>query len=130
MPKPVVIVGALDTKGPEYQFVRDLIRERGLRTIVGLWRGRRAVLTPDISNDEVARAGGSSIAELREKQDKTFAMRTMANGLAKVVTDLYEQGRLGGIFAMAGSGGVRCHHRHARASGRRAQADAFDRGGR
>ena len=107
MPKPVVIVGALDTKGPEYQFVRDLIRERGLETIVvDLGVVGEPSFTPDISNDEVARAGGSSIAELREKQDKTFAMRTMANGLAKVVTDLYEQGRLGGIFAMAGSGGT------------------------
>ena len=34
MPKPVVIVGALDTKGEEFRFVRDLIRMRGLETLV------------------------------------------------------------------------------------------------
>jgi uncharacterized protein (UPF0261 family) len=34
MPKPVVLVGALDTKGEEFRFVRDLILGRGLETIV------------------------------------------------------------------------------------------------
>jgi uncharacterized protein (UPF0261 family) len=107
MPKPVVLVGALDTKGQEYAFARDLIEARGLETIVvdfGVLG--EPPFEPDITNDEVARAGGSSIAELREKEDKTFAMRTMSEGLAKVVGDLYEQGRLGGVLGMAGSGGT------------------------
>lgn len=33
MPKPVVIVGALDTKGEEFRFARDLSAARGLETI-------------------------------------------------------------------------------------------------
>ena len=59
MSKPVVIVGALDTKGEEFRFVRDLIRARGLDTVVvdfGVL-GEPA-FTPDIGADEVARAGG------------------------------------------------------------------------
>ena len=32
MPKPVVIVGALDTKGEEFRFVRDLIAAHKLET--------------------------------------------------------------------------------------------------
>jgi uncharacterized protein (UPF0261 family) len=63
-------------------------------------------LQPDVTADEVARAGGSSIAELRANQDKSAAMETMATGLAKVVKDLYDAGRLGGILGMAGSGGT------------------------
>jgi uncharacterized protein (UPF0261 family) len=107
MPKPVVLVGALDTKGEEFRFVRDLIRARGLETIVVDF----SVLgdppfQPDITHDEVARAGGSNIAELRASKDKTKAMQVMAAGLTKVVTDLYESGRLGGILGMAGSGGT------------------------
>ena len=107
MPEPVVLVGALDTKGAEFQFVRDLIRDRGLETIVvdfGVLGD--PPFQPDITSDEVARAGGSSIRELRSSQDKTKAMRVMADGLAKVVSDLYESGRLGGILGMAGSGGT------------------------
>jgi len=107
MPKPVVIVGALDTKGEDFRFVRDLIRVRGLETIVvdfGVLED--APFQADISADEVARAGGSSIAELRANKDKTRAMQVMAAGLARVVKDLYDAGRLGGILGMAGSGGT------------------------
>ena len=107
MPKPVVIVGALDTKGEEFRFARDLIRARGLETIVvdfGVLGD--APFTPDVSSDEVARAGGSTIAELRAGQDKAKAMQVMADGLAKIVKGLYDKGRLGGILGMAGSGGT------------------------
>jgi uncharacterized protein (UPF0261 family) len=107
MAKPVVIVGALDTKGEEFRFVRDLVRGRGLETIVvdfGVLGD--PPFAPDVSSDEVARAGGSTIAELRAGQDKAKAMEVMASGLAKVVKDLYDKGRLGGILGMAGSGGT------------------------
>lgn len=107
MPKPVVIVGALDTKGAEFAFVRNLIQAQGLETIVvdfGVLGEPSFV--PDIDNDAVARAGGSTIADLRSSADKTLAMRTMTTGLARVVADLHAQGRLGGILGMAGSGGT------------------------
>jgi uncharacterized protein (UPF0261 family) len=107
MPKPVVLVGALDTKSPDYEFVRDLIQSQGLQTIlVDFGILGEPTIAVDISNDAVARAGGSSIADLREREDKSLAMRTMSAGLAKVVAELYAQGKLGGILAMAGSGGT------------------------
>jgi uncharacterized protein (UPF0261 family) len=107
MPNPIVIVGALDTKGIEFQFVRDLIRDNGLETIVvdfGVMGDPS--FKPDVTAAEVARAGGSTLSELRAKADKTFAMRTMSTGLAKVVTDLHAAGRLGGILGMGGGGGT------------------------
>lgn len=107
MTKPVVLVGALDTKGEEFRFVRDLIRARGQETLVvdfGVMGD--PAFTPDISADTVAVAGGSSLAELRASQDKARAMQVMSDGLAAVVTDLQASGRLGGILGMAGSGGT------------------------
>jgi uncharacterized protein (UPF0261 family) len=107
MPKPVVLVGALDTKGEEFRFVRDLIQARGLETIVvdfGVLG--EPPFTPDVSRDQVARAGGSSLADLQAGKDKAEAMRVMSCGLARVVMDLYEKGRLGGVLGMAGSGGT------------------------
>ena len=107
MPKPVVLVGALDTKGEEFRFARDLIRASGLETIVvdyGVLG--EPPFQPDISHDEVARAGGSSIAELQSSKDKARAMQVMSDGLASVVKALYDDGRLGGILGMAGSGGT------------------------
>jgi len=107
MPNPIVIVGALDTKGIEFQFVRDLIRANGFETVVvdfGVIGD--PPFAPDVTADEVARAGGSSLSELRAKADKTLAMRTMSAGLAKVVADLRTAGRLGGILGMGGGGGT------------------------
>jgi uncharacterized protein (UPF0261 family) len=107
MPKPVVIVGALDTKGAEFQFVRDLIAARGLDTLVvdfGIMG--EPPFTPDVIAEEVAQAGGHSLKELREAGDKTLAMRTMSDGLAKVVSQLYEDGKLDGILGMGGGGGT------------------------
>lgn len=107
MPKPIVLVGSLDTKGAEFGFVRDLIHERGLGTIlVDFGVLGNPVSEPDIASDEVARAGGSTLEELREKEDKTLAMRAMTEGLSRVVSDLYAQGRLGGILGMGGGGGT------------------------
>ncbi|MCX7853522.1 MAG: Tm-1-like ATP-binding domain-containing protein [Caldilineales bacterium] len=107
MPKPIVLVGALDTKGAEFQFVRELLQAQGLETIlVDFGVVGEPAVPPDIGSDEVARAAGSSLAELRSKGDKTLAMRTMAEGLTRVVGELYAAGRLGGILGMAGSGGT------------------------
>jgi uncharacterized protein (UPF0261 family) len=107
MPNPIVLVGSLDTKGAEFQFVRDLIHGRGLETIlVDFGVLGDPVCEADISSDEVARAGGSDLAELRSVGDKAQAMRIMTAGLSQVVADLYAQGRLGGILGMGGGGGT------------------------
>jgi uncharacterized protein (UPF0261 family) len=105
--KPVVLIGALDTKGLEYKYVRDLITQRGLETIVidfGVLG--KPPFDPDINAAEVALAGGSSLDELRKSQDKSRAMRIMREGLVRIVTELYQEGRLGGVLGMAGSGGT------------------------
>ncbi len=105
--KPVVLVGALDTKGSEFLFVRDLIQKRGLQTmVVDFGVMGDPPFEPDVTADAVARAGGASLAELRASGDKALAMRTMRDGLAVVVSGLHQEGRLGGILGMAGSGGT------------------------
>jgi Uncharacterized conserved protein len=66
MTRTVVLAGALDTKGREFAFVRDLIVQRGLQTLVidfGVM-GEPAC-SPDISRAEVAAAGNGDLATLR-----------------------------------------------------------------
>ena len=107
MAKTIVLAGALDTKGADYLFVKELITQRGHATVVVDYGVLGDPTFPaDISNDEVARAGGSNIAELRQERDKTKAMRVMTAGLVAVVQQLFDQGRLDGIMAMAGGGGT------------------------
>jgi uncharacterized protein (UPF0261 family) len=105
MTKTVVLVGALDTKGQEFAFVKDLIEESGLRTlVVDFGVMGEAALPPDVSREQVAAAGGGDIAHLASGEHKDEAMRVMAEGLAVVVRRLYETGQLDGILGMGGSG--------------------------
>jgi uncharacterized protein (UPF0261 family) len=106
-PKTVVIVGALDTKGAEFAFVKRLIEGQNLRTLVvdfGVLGD--PAFAPDISRDAVALAGGGDIGGWSSGEHKDQAMRMMADGLAAVVRRLYDEGRLDGILGMGGSGGT------------------------
>jgi uncharacterized protein (UPF0261 family) len=108
MPKTVVIVGALDTKGEEFAFIKKLIEDEGLNTlVVDFGVMGEPAFEPDISHNEVAQAGGGDLAFLASGEHKDQAMKTMANGLAQIVRRLYyEQNRLDGIIGMGGSGGT------------------------
>jgi uncharacterized protein (UPF0261 family) len=107
MAKTVVIAGALDTKGQEVGFVRQLIQARGINTLlVDFGVLGEPGLPADISNEEVALAGGSDLLNLRSSKDKSEAMRAMAAGLTVIVRRLHEEGRLQGILSLGGSGGT------------------------
>ncbi|MDI3405358.1 Tm-1-like ATP-binding domain-containing protein [Streptomyces cavernicola] len=103
----VVLVGTLDTKGEEYSWVRDRLRERGVETllvdtgIVGPPRVR-----PDVPRDVVARAAGSEVEQLVRDGDRGAAVTVMARGAARVVTELHASGRLHAVLAVGGSGGT------------------------
>ena len=103
----VLLVGALDTKGAEYAFVKDLIEAAGLQTlVVDFGVMGQPAFEPNVSRAEVAIAGGGNLSYLASGTRKDEAMRTMAQGLASVVERLYDEGRFDGILGMGGSGGT------------------------
>jgi uncharacterized protein (UPF0261 family) len=107
MTKTILLVGSLDTKGKEYAFVKDLIEKEGLKTLVVDFGVMGApAFTPDITRDEVAKAGGGDLAYLASGDHKDEAMQAMADGLAVIVRKLYDEGKLDGILGMGGSGGT------------------------
>ncbi len=107
MAKTVVLVGALDTKGKEFAFVKELIEREGLQTlVVDFGVMGEPYFPPDIPREEVARQGGGDIGALASGQHKDEAMKTMASGLREVIRGLYAEGRLDGILGMGGSGGT------------------------
>jgi uncharacterized protein (UPF0261 family) len=107
MAKTVVIAGALDTKGREFAYLRDLIRGAGLATlVVDFGVMGEPAFVPEIRREEVAAAADGDFARLRSGQHKDEAMQTMARGLAVVVRRLHDEGRLDGIISMGGSGGT------------------------
>jgi uncharacterized protein (UPF0261 family) len=107
MSRTVVLVGALDTKGAEFAFVKELIEQRGLETLtVDFGVLGEPAFRPEVGRDEVARAGESELADLTSGDRKDLAMQTMAAGLTAVVRRLYDEGRLDGILGMGGTGGT------------------------
>ena len=103
----VVLLGTLDTKGGEYDFVRTLLAEAGMDTLLvdcGVFAPVRGV-SPDISRHEVAVAGGTVIEELAAAADRGAAVTAMAAGAVATAVKLYEEGRLDAIMGLGGSGG-------------------------
>jgi len=103
----VLLIGTLDTKGSEYQFVRDLVNQAGIETLV-LDAG---VLNPplfqaDIGRDQVYAAAGTSLAELQKAADRGRAIEAAARGAAQIALDLHKRGQVEGIMALGGSAGT------------------------
>jgi len=107
MSRKVVVIGALDTKGKDFAFVKERIEERGFKAIVvDVGVMGEPSFKPDIDADTVAKAGGESLSSLREKGDKGNAMAVMTKGAAVIAKNLYEEGHLDAIFGMGGSAGT------------------------
>ena len=105
--KTVVTPGALDTKGADYEFLVRGIRAHGVDALtVDFGVLGDPPFIPDVTNAEVARAGGVELSTLRESKDKTLAMRVMAEGLSRILSRLYEERRLDGVCGMGGTGGT------------------------
>lgn len=103
----VLLLGTLDTKGAEYQFVRDQLHERGVETLL-IDAGVLAepTLAPDVTATQVAAAGGVELTELRRRNDRGEAMAVMASGAATIVARLHSEGRFDGVLALGGTGGT------------------------
>ena len=103
----VVLLGTLDTKGIEYAFLRERVEAHGVDVlVVDAGMNEPVGIQPDVSRDEVARAVGASTAELAAASDRGAAVTAMGAGAEAVVLELHGAGRLDGILALGGSGGL------------------------
>jgi uncharacterized protein (UPF0261 family) len=103
----IVVLGSFDTKGVEYAFLIDEIRRLGreVTTVNTGVLGSTDLFPVDIEADEVARAAGADLHQLRAEGDRGKAMSTIAAGAATFVRRLHADGRVAGIVGMGGSGG-------------------------
>jgi uncharacterized protein (UPF0261 family) len=107
MGKTIAVIGTLDTKGEEFQFVKKEIEKRNhTALVINVGIVEDPSFEPDVSADEVAEAGGSSLAILKKKSDRGMAIETMSKGIAKVIVDLYAADRIQAVISMGGSAGT------------------------
>ncbi|MBK5107146.1 MAG: Tm-1-like ATP-binding domain-containing protein, partial [Anaerolineales bacterium] len=108
MNKNVVIIGTLDTKGPEIAYLRDRIQELGLTTTVvdaGIL-GEPLEIVPDISRAEAATYAGTTIEALRNAGSRGKAVHGMRDALKVLTLELYTTGKLQAITCMGGAEGA------------------------
>ena len=98
----VVLVGTLDTKGAEYAWLRERVRELGCDVVLVDAGVGTALVEADVPARQVARAGGASIDALRGAQDRGAAVAVMGEGAAAVLAELE---RVDAVLAVGGSGG-------------------------
>ncbi len=107
MSKTILIIGTLDTKGVEFAYIRDLIRARGHQTLV-MDAGVSGAPTfpPDIPAEQVAAAGGGSLAALRAAGDRGAALEVMGRGARALAVAEHAAGHVDGVISLGGSGGT------------------------
>lgn len=106
MDKTVAIVGTFDTKGEEFQYVKERFEEIGINTLTIHCGVFDPAYAPDISNEEVTRAVDIELSTIVEKRDRALATETMTEGIKRLLPALYNNGRFQGVFSMGGSGGT------------------------
>jgi uncharacterized protein (UPF0261 family) len=108
----ILVIGTLDTKGPEVAYLRDEVaRHRGRPLVIdpGIL-GDPAAQCPgvvaDITRQEVARAAGVELADLVASGDRQRCQLAMIEGLVAVVGRLHAAGQVAGVVGVGGAQGT------------------------
>jgi uncharacterized protein (UPF0261 family) len=103
----VLLIGTLDTKGPETAYVRDCVRELGCNTLVldsGIL-GEAVGIEADFTRAQVAMAAGSTIDALRNAGSRGKAVEGMLKGVRKLTLELMAASSIHGVVALGGAEG-------------------------
>ena len=94
----------MDTKGPEALYLSDKIKALGEEPILMdmSMRDEKRGVRAEISAEEVAKAGGSRLAQLSVSDDLDMNMEVMVAGAVKIIHRLMRQGRVNGVIGIGG----------------------------
>jgi uncharacterized protein (UPF0261 family) len=103
----IAVLGTLDTKGNEIDYVRRGIAALGGEPVVidtGILG--EPGCPADVTREEVARAAGHELAAVQNAGSRGAAVELMQEGARRVVRDLYDGGRLDGALCLGGAEGA------------------------
>jgi uncharacterized protein (UPF0261 family) len=106
MTKTVFIISTMDTKGDETLYLKQKIEAIGIKSLLMdiSMRGEEA-FKADISPDQVAAAGGSTLEEIRGSRERSKITNITIAGASNIAKDLYAEGKVNGVIALGGSTG-------------------------
>ena len=107
MPKTVVILATLDTKGEEAEYLRGQIESLGGQAqLIDMGVLGESSITSDVSREEVAAAGGVELAVLLEAPNRETAAPIMAAGATKILLDLVRNNQAHAVLGIGGTQGT------------------------
>jgi uncharacterized protein (UPF0261 family) len=105
--KTVLLIGTLDTKGPEIDYMRQILHTLGLQTLVmDIGVVRASTIRSDLSREKVCSAGGIEFKTLFGFRRRDLVMETMGKGAAVLARRLYDKNRIHGVLAAGGNQGT------------------------
>lgn len=105
--KKIVILGTLDTKGREVEFIRLEILSHGHEAlIIDTGVVGEPVIEADISREAVATRGGTPLSKLLVNPEREEAAPVMAQGSKKIVLELLDKKQISGIISLGGTQGT------------------------
>jgi len=106
MPKMVLVISTLDTKGEETLYLKDKLSAIGLKPVLMDISGRGSdIAAIDIPADRVAESGGGSFEEIQVSRDRTRITNIMMAGGSRIARELLKDGKLKGVIGIGGSTG-------------------------
>ncbi|MEJ2165150.1 MAG: Tm-1-like ATP-binding domain-containing protein [Desulfobacterales bacterium] len=102
-----LLIATMDTKGREALFISTCLENAGItvRIMDAGIRGKSPAPV-DVGRDEVARAGGKSLAEVQNIGHEGKALEVMTRGAICCAQELYRQNKFQGLIGLGGSMGT------------------------
>jgi len=106
MKKQLLIITTLDTKGREAAYVKECVQSRGIHPLLmDIGTLGEPLAHPDITRAEVVEAAGYNL-DLIKGKDRSVAFEAVQKGGAILAKNLFEKGKLHGVFGMGGGTGT------------------------
>jgi uncharacterized protein (UPF0261 family) len=106
-PPTALLVATMDTKGQEALFLAECLKKQQITVkILDAGIKGKSPVAVDITREEVAKAAGKSLSEVRKIGHEGKALQVMTEGAVKCATRLHRQNEIHGIIGLGGSMGT------------------------
>ena len=104
--KTVALVGTFDSKGTEYQYIKELLEKLDLNVFTIHTGVFESAFVPDVDVAEIAAEADEDIASIRKRNDRAYATEVLSRGLKSLLPKLFAQGLFDGVLSFGGTGGT------------------------
>jgi len=103
----IAVLGTLDSKAAEHEFVANQIRARGFETLlIDVGTGGDPQIIPDITREQVAAEAGIDLKALMARRDRGECVGAMSKAAPILLARLAEEGMIDGVISLGGGGGT------------------------